>query len=64
MDEMADIILNGKKPILPVDGEEGWKDMKIVDAIYKAVKTGEKGNDLISTRTDVLAFSVVYFLAI
>ncbi len=42
MDEMADIILNGKKPILPVDGEEGWKDMKIVDAIYKAVKTGRK----------------------
>ena len=38
MDEMADIILHGKKPIVPVDGEEAVKDMKIVDAIYEAVK--------------------------
>ncbi len=42
MDEMAAIILDGKKPIIPVDGIEGWKDMKIVDAIFEAVKTGEK----------------------
>lgn len=42
MDEMAAIILDGKKPIVAVDGEEGLKDMKILDAIYKAVKTGEK----------------------
>lgn len=42
MDEMAAIILDGKKPILPVDGEEGLKDMKIIDAIYEAVKTGKK----------------------
>lgn len=42
MDEMAAIILDGKKPIVPVDGIEGWKDMKIIDAIFKAVKTGEK----------------------
>ncbi|WP_026951844.1 Gfo/Idh/MocA family protein [Algoriphagus mannitolivorans] len=42
MDEMAAILLDGKKSIIPVDGEEGWKDMVIVDAIYKAVKTGEK----------------------
>jgi predicted dehydrogenase len=42
MDEMAAIILDGKKPIVPVDGEEGLKDMVIVDAIYEAVKTGQK----------------------
>jgi predicted dehydrogenase len=42
MDEMSDIILQGKQPIVPVDGEEGLKDMKIIDAIYKAVKTGKK----------------------
>lgn len=42
MDEMAAIILQGKKPIVPVDGEEGVKDLKIMDAIYKAVKTGKK----------------------
>lgn len=42
MDEMASIILDGKKPIVPVDGIEGWKDMKIVDAIFEAVKTGKK----------------------
>lgn len=42
MEEMADIILNGKQPIVPVDGEEGLKDLKIIDAIYLAVKTGKK----------------------
>jgi len=42
MDEMAEIILNNKKPIVPVDGEEGLKDMKIVDAIYLATKTGKR----------------------
>jgi predicted dehydrogenase len=42
MDEMAGIILEGKQPIVPVDGEEGLKDLKIIDAIYKAVKTGKK----------------------
>ena len=42
MDEMAGIILEGKQPIVPVDGEEGLKDMKIVDAIFLAVKTGKK----------------------
>src|SRR5688572_31989639 len=44
MDEMAGIILDGKKPIVPVDGEEGLKDMKILDAIAEAVKTGKKVN--------------------
>ncbi|MEP7269592.1 MAG: Gfo/Idh/MocA family oxidoreductase, partial [Saprospiraceae bacterium] len=42
MDEMSEIILQGKKPIVPVDGEEGLKDMKIIDAIFKAAKKGKK----------------------
>ncbi len=42
MDEMAGIILEGKKPVVPVDGEEGVKDLKIIDAIYKATKSGKK----------------------
>jgi predicted dehydrogenase len=42
MDEMASIILEGKQPIVPVDGEEGVKDMKVVDGIYEAVKKGKK----------------------
>lgn len=40
MDEMAGVILENKQPIVPVDGEEGLKDMKIIDAIYSAIKTG------------------------
>jgi predicted dehydrogenase len=42
MDEMAAIMLNDKKPVVAVDGYEGLKDLKIIDAIYLAVKTGEK----------------------
>jgi predicted dehydrogenase len=42
MDEMAGIILENKQPVVPVDGEEGVKDMKIIDAIYQACKTGKK----------------------
>jgi predicted dehydrogenase len=42
MDEMAQIILNGKQPIIPVDGEEAVKDLKIIDAIYEAVRTAKK----------------------
>lgn len=42
MDEMADIILHGKKPVVPVDGEEGLKDLVIIDAIMEAVATGKK----------------------
>jgi predicted dehydrogenase len=42
MDEMAEIILEGKKPLVPVDGIEGLKDLKIIDAIYRAVETGKK----------------------
>ena len=40
MDEMAGIILENKKAPVPVDGEEGLKDMKIIDAIYEAARTG------------------------
>jgi predicted dehydrogenase len=42
MDEMAAIILQNKKPIVAVDGEEAVKDLKIVDGIYLAAKTGKK----------------------
>jgi predicted dehydrogenase len=42
MDEMAGIILAGKQPVVPVDGEEGLRDLKIIDGIYEAVKTGRK----------------------
>jgi predicted dehydrogenase len=42
MDEMAAIILDGKQPIVPVDGEEGVRDLKIMDAIYEAVKKGKR----------------------
>ncbi|WP_449436703.1 Gfo/Idh/MocA family protein [Pedobacter steynii] len=42
MEEMAGIILEGKEPIVPVNGEEALKDLKIIDAIYLAVKTGKK----------------------
>ncbi len=42
MDEMAAIILDGKQPILRVDGEDAIKDMVIVDAIYEACRTGRQ----------------------
>lgn len=42
MDEMAAILLDGKQPPVPVDGEEAIKDLKIIDAIYQACKTGQK----------------------
>ena len=42
MDGMAELIFDGKEPIVPINGEEGVKDMKIIDAIFKAVKSGDK----------------------
>lgn len=42
MDEMAGILLAGNQPVVPVDGEEAVKDLKIIDGIYLAVKTGKK----------------------
>lgn len=42
MDEMAGMLLENKKPQVPMDGEEGLKDLKIIDAIYKAIKDGKR----------------------
>ena len=42
MDEMSAIILQNKQPVVPVDGEEALKDLKIIDAIFLAAKTGKK----------------------
>ena len=42
MEEMSAIILEGKQPVVPVNGEEGLKDLKIIDAIYEAVKSNSK----------------------
>ena len=42
MEEMSAILLEGKQPPIPVNGEEALKDLKIIDAIYRAVKTGKK----------------------
>lgn len=42
MDGMAQLIFEGVEPIVPINGKEGVKDMKIIDAIFLAVKTGEK----------------------
>lgn len=42
MDEMAGIILAGEQAVVPVDGAEAVKDLKIIDAIYEVCKTGGK----------------------
>ena len=42
MDGIAALIFEGVEPIVPIDGEEGVKDMKIIDAIFLAAKTGAK----------------------
>ena len=42
MEEMSAILLQGKQPIVPLNGEEALKDLKIIDAIYESVKTGKK----------------------
>jgi predicted dehydrogenase len=42
MDGMAQLIYDDVQPVVPVNGEEGLKDLKIIDAIYKAVETGKK----------------------
>lgn len=42
MEEMAALLLDGKQPAVPVDGEEGLRDLKIIDAIYEAARTGKK----------------------
>jgi predicted dehydrogenase len=42
MDGMAGILLHGEEPVVPVDGEEAVRDLKIIDAIYEACRTGRK----------------------
>jgi predicted dehydrogenase len=42
MEEMSAILLEGKQPIVPVDGAEAVKDLKVIDGIYLAAKTGQK----------------------
>jgi predicted dehydrogenase len=42
MEEMSDILLHGKVPVVAVDGEEAVKDLKLIDAIYLAAATGKK----------------------
>jgi len=42
MDEMAGILLEGHQPVVAVDGREAVKDLKIIDAIYEACKSGQK----------------------
>ena len=42
MDEMARILFDGAKPVVPIDGEEAVKDLKICDAIYSSARTGKK----------------------
>jgi predicted dehydrogenase len=43
LDEMAEILFDGKQPIVPVNGEEGLKDMHIIEAIFKSMgKNGKK----------------------
>ncbi|MFS8616634.1 MAG: Gfo/Idh/MocA family oxidoreductase [Solitalea sp.] len=42
MDAMAGIILEGEQPVVPVSGEEGVKDLAIIEAIYEACRTGKK----------------------
>jgi len=42
MDEMAAILFEGKQPPVPIDGDEAVKDLKLIDAIYLAAKTGQK----------------------
>ena len=42
MDAMAGIILHGEQPVVPADGEEALKDLRIIAAIYEAAKTGQK----------------------
>jgi len=42
MDEMSGILLQGHKPVVPVDGAEALRDALVIDAIYEAARTGQK----------------------
>lgn len=41
-DEIAKVLLAGNQLPSHITGEEGWKDMRIIDAIYEAARTGKK----------------------
>ena len=42
MDGIGKVILENKTLPDHITGEEGMKDMKIIEAIYKAAETGKK----------------------
>ena len=42
MDKMAAILFDDMQPAIPIDGYEAIKDLKVIDAIYLAAKTGKK----------------------
>lgn len=42
MDEISKMILANKKLPNHITGEEGLKDIRIINAIYKAAETGKK----------------------
>ncbi|TDO94975.1 Gfo/Idh/MocA family protein [Flavobacterium sp. 245] len=42
MDEIAKLLLENKKLPNHITGEEGLKDIKVINAIYKAAETGKK----------------------
>jgi predicted dehydrogenase len=42
MDGMSELLYEGKQPVVPVDGEEAVRDLKIIEAIYEAARTGQK----------------------
>lgn len=42
MDEIAKLLLENKKLPSHITGEEGLKDIKVINAIYKAAETGKK----------------------
>lgn len=44
MDEIAKVLLAGKTLPSHISGEEGLKDMRVLNAIYKAAETGRKIN--------------------
>jgi len=39
MEHMSDCVMQNKEPLTP--GEEGWRDLTIISAIYEAAKAGK-----------------------
>ena len=39
MDDFSQSVLQGKRS--RVSGEEGWKDLKVIEAIYASIRSGE-----------------------